>query len=322
MKKKITKSLICVICVFSFLFSCQKSVDVQKVQPEITPLPSSVEKQIIDAKKNLALLNIPASIVSYGAESEIKEDNQLSALKQTLVGNDNIVPEFDGVHGSSFRIAKIQDRMNAFRQNPDEEQNIVQNIQDIVFPEIKKGQKVMDILWHVSGQEFHSKCIYADTGIVYDNMLSNIAMVEMAEPSAKDVKLTSSMSREDAQKNMAKQYSFTSTVLDYTIKWLWGSTRGKIVITHYIIWNGSNYIYDDGGTEDAWMSIGSASGRWARNYLNHHSRSKMAWAYGWATPTASFSIKLSAKYLTFSTSTSGVGSRGSGSGVHTIYLQN
>jgi hypothetical protein len=43
------------------------------------------------------------------------------------------------------------------------------------------------------------------------------------------------------------------------------------------------------------------------------------WAYGWATPTASFRISLHADSLTFSARTSGLGNAGKGSGIDAIF---
>ena len=238
-----------------------------------------------------------------------------------MISPENFVPDFDGANLSTFSVATISDRMAANQRNSIANQDVVKNIQDIVFPELKTGQKVLDILWQANGKQFTTKCVYDENGIVYDNMLSNITLTEISANSPDELKASlDANSQSSTNAKVARQYSFTSTVVNYTITWLWGSTRGRIVIKHYIIWNGSNYIYDHGGSSDAWMSVGSASGRWANNYLSRSSRSKMAWGYGWATPTASFSIKLDYKSLSFSTSVSGVGSKGSGSGVHTIYL--
>ncbi|WP_018615337.1 hypothetical protein [Segetibacter koreensis] len=309
-------ALVAVLCM---IFSCNKSSDVNAPSSvNSVPLRGKLAVQLQLAKENLQIQKIDASIISYNLESELKDDNQVSALRQKLVAEENFVPEFDGSNAASFNVSTIKERMLKYRKDPNEEQNIVQNLQQQVFPILKVGQKVLTILWNANGKQFKSLCVYNDEGIVYDNMLSNIVLAK-ATAAIDEVKLSSaSLKTNTAQR--PKQYSFTSTVRDVTIKWLWGGTRGKVVIKHYIIWNGSNYIYDHGGSVDAWMSVGAAMGRWANNYLNRRSRSKMAWGYGWATPTASFSIKFNSKSITFSATTSGVGSKGSGDGIHTIYL--
>ena len=278
-----------------------------------------VAAQLKLSKDNLRTEKIDASIISYEFGSELKDDNQVRALQEKLIADDNFVPQFDGSHASSFKLSTIKERMLQYGKDPDNQQNVVQNIQQLVFPLIQKGQKVLTILWKANGKQFSSTCVYNDKGVVYDNMLSNIALTETTPAPADDLK-ASSVSPKTKTSQRATQYSFTATARNVTIKWLWGATRGKVVIKHYIIWNGYNYIYDHGGTVDAWMSVGSARGRWANNYLSRRSRSKMAWGYGWATPTASFSVKFNSKSITFSASTSGVGSRGAGDGIHTIYL--
>lgn len=261
-------------------------------------------------------------MVGYRTTSVLENEQQITAVKQQLVSNTAIVPQFDGENATSFSLSTVAERIATYSASKDEQENVVKNISEVAFPMIRVGQKIMQINWQSNGRQFTSTCIYGDEGVVYDNILSNICFVEPENPLLNEVPVSNPEKGNitgSAQGALA-QYSFTSTVLNYTITWVWGGTRGKIIIKHYIIWNGVNYIIDHGGTTDAWMSAGSASARWANNTLSRYSLSKMAWGYGWATPTASFNISFNSSNLTFSTGTSGVGSKGSGSGVHTIYL--
>lgn len=322
MKKTAIRKMVRVAIVSIFIFSCKKSADL--VSPDaakMQDLNGEIATQLKSSEENLTAQKIDASIISYKVESELKNDDEVESLKQQLLSTGNVVPQFDGFNAATFSVNTIRERMASYAKDPAGQQNVVENLREIVLPSIKKGQKVLDILWQVKGKQFHSKCVYDDNGVVYDNMLSNIAFTETAATPADDLKLSSKLASDaTAGTSERTQYSFTSTVRNITIKWLWGSTRGKVIIKHYIIWNGVNYIYDHGGSTDAWMSVGSAKARWANNYLNRRSRSKMAWGYGWATPTASFSIKFNSTNITFSASTSGVGSKGAGDGIHTIYL--
>ena len=322
MKKISFYNVFMMIAVAAMIFSCKKSAD---VAPPATvnniQLTGEIANQLQLAKENLAAHKINAAIISYQSAPAIADDAALQVIKTTLLSENNFVPQYDGTDAASFKVNTIGQRMNSYRQNPDNEQNVVENLRQQVLPAISTGQQVLTINWNADGKNFTTTCIYNDQGVVYDNMLSNISFMENATTASDDIKLSADNSRQITNPaTNEKQYSFTATARDVTIKWVWGSTRGKVVIKHYIIWNGSNYIYDHGGTVDAWMSVGSASGRWANNYLSRSSRSKMAWGYGWATPTASFSIKYNSSSITFSASTSGVGSKGSGDGIHTIYL--
>lgn len=299
------------------LFSCKKDIGLQEQNRQ--DLPTVVENQIAQAKRNLGLLGLPATLVSYRFESSIANEADLQNLKQSLVANETPVPSFNGLESSSFAVSTIRERMTLFRAHPEREQNVLRNMEEMVFPQLKAEQKVMSLHWRVDGRDFRSRCIYDESGIVYDHMLSNIVVFKQEEAAKEEDRLFSPDSYISGELAKTGQKSFSSTVRDYTIGWIWGGTRGKIIIKHYIIYK-PGYIVDHGGSTNAWMTAGSASAKWKNNFLQRNSRSKMAWAFGWATPTAKFSISFNAKSLTFSTSTSGVGSKGSGSGVHTIYL--
>lgn len=294
------------------------------------PINQKVVEQIRVSNNTMESRNIPARIIEYNYNNSIESDDQLYEMQHDLLAESNVVPKYDGIDSSSWSMNTIKERMEAYLANEKTEQNVVENIQKMVFPTIQKGDKVIDLLWESNGKLFHSKCIYNKDGIVYDNILSNIAIVEETEVCSDEFdtksRLTESLQTNTPEQssslteNARGQYSYTVTVRNIKITWVWGGTRGNILIQHNILWDGSNYIIDHDGTVDPWMSIGSADAQWSNNYLDPYSRSKMAWAYGWATPTASFSIKFNYSSLTFSASTSGVGSKGSGYGVHTIYI--
>ena len=323
MKKTLLPMAITTFIMITIVFSCKKNdLSTSNNQQSNSMIGGKVEEQLKLSEQNLASHQLPLKILSYKFESTIQTDDQLAAAKAQLLDDNDLVPQYDGTNVSSFSLNTMKECINASIKDNEEGIDVVQNIQSEVFPLISKGQKLLDISWDLNGKQFVSKCIYNEDGIVYDNILSNIIFFDSDITTQDSVKpsLDNSTCISKAVDKTEAQYSFTATVLNYTIKWIWGSTRGKIIIKHYIIWNGINYIYDHGGSAEAWMSLGSAKARWANNYLARHSRSKMAWAYGWATPTASFSITFHTSTLTFSTSTSGIGSRGSGSGIHTIYL--
>ena len=316
MKKNSLRLSIAFIVMVVLMISCTKTDRVEKAETPPEPIAQKVEEQLKLSQDNLSLNGIAAKIISYKFETEIKTEEQLATVKESLVNKANYVPQYNGLDAATFSVSTIDNRMAAADKTP-EDAAIIQNIRDIVLPEIKIGQKIVSIVWEADGKRFTSRCIYNEEGVVYDNMLSNIVFLVAEETPKEEIKAGRIM-KKDAK--IEAQYSFTATAVNYTITWIWGGTRGKIIIKHYIIWNGVNYIIDHGGTADAWMSAGSAKGRWHNNSLSRYSRSKMAWGYGWATPTASFSITFNSSNLTFSAGTSGVGSKGSGSGIHTIYL--
>lgn len=143
--------------------------------------------------------------------------------------------------------------------------------------------------------------MYDKNGLVYDHVLANLFLLEDNTPQAASARA-----------------SYTATVRDITIKWLWGSTRGKVVIQHSILVDRGR-IVSNWGSSEAWMSVGSADAK-RNSYSLHTTYAQLTWAYGWATPTASFKFSYSGKPAKWSVSMSGVGSKGNGSGIHTYYL--
>ena len=115
--------------------------------------------------------------------------------------------------------------------------------------------------------------------------------------------------------------SFTANVVDVTIKWIWGSTRGKVVIDHYVITCDSwRSFCNDGHAITDWMTLGHTNAQARRNFFRRSPRlSKLAWGYAWGTPTVSLNVTWHSGSLSFTASTSGVGSNGHGAGIHTIF---
>jgi hypothetical protein len=67
------------------------------------------------------------------------------------------------------------------------------------------------------------------------------------------------------------------------------------------------------------MTLGDAKAKQRAHKIRKPRISKLAWEYGWATPTASFKISFDARSVTFSAETGGIGSAGKGDGVHVLY---
>jgi hypothetical protein len=300
------------------------------------PLPTSPELQspadsqsvtLIDqlksAQENLKSRNLPIKIVGYSLDTALQSGVQTTELQNQLVSEQTVVPQYDGLHPESFALSTIQERMSRFRADNSNNQNVVSNIQSAVFPLIKPGQRTLNITWESQGKQFHTTGIYDEKGMVYDNILSNIVLVDVNE-AAKTTETVKDASPSVEQGVQSLTTSYETRALDYTIKWVWGSERGKITVDHGILWNGSNYIYDQYANADYYMSLGSAQAKTQETVLDRRREAKIAYGYAWATPTADFSISFDAKKGpvggSFSVSLNGVGSKGGGDDHHLIYL--
>jgi hypothetical protein len=283
--------------------------------PPDKDLPSQLVDQLNLSKKALGDRGLPLQLVSYAPAASLDTDAAVRTVQAQFVADSTMVPQYNGVDASSFSISSIRERKMALVSGLDA-QDVVANIKSMVFPSIKKGQKTLDVTWESQGRKFQTRLIYDDKGVVYDNVLSNLVFVETEKtPTEAPPPVPKEAESEAARRNA----NWSTRFLDYTIKWVWGATRGKILLDHYVVTcDGWRSFCDDGGQANAWMSLGHSEGKTHRNALRKPRISKLAWAYGWATPTASISIKFDVKKLTFSASTGGLGSAGKGTGIHTI----
>lgn len=281
---------------------------------------NAVTTQLASSKAMLTRRGLPVQIVSYSPAGKLDTPDSVRSAKSEILDAGAVVPMYDGLDAASFQLNTIKERMDAFKAG-DNAQDVVTNIQTQALPAIKRGQQTMNVTWESNGRQFQSKLIYNKKGIVYDNMLSNLAFVEVEEvPAAKPPPAPKSSAAGAGTSVAVRNDSWSTRFLDVTIKWAWGSRRGKVEMDHYVISSdGWRSFSDDGGRVNAWMTVGRATGKTARNALKRPRISKLAWGYGWATPTGSFSITWNKGPLTFSVSISGVGSMGQGSGIHTIY---
>ena len=279
---------------------------------------ANVVAQLDASMQTLAAKGVQLQLVNFTPADALDSDAAVGAIKAHILDTTAMVPQFNGVDASSFALNTIAERMQAYRAGTDA-QDVAGNIESMAFPSVKVGQRALDVTWESQGRQFQSKLVYDENGVVYDNMLSNIALVD-AEQLADDKPPGSPAATADSGGIHALvNQSFSTRFLDLTIHWVWGGTRGKVQLDHYVIsCDGWRSFCDDGGAANAWMSLGSAAGRTHRNALRKPRISKLAWAYGWATPTAHFSITFNSGSLTFSASTGGVGSAGKGVGIHTI----
>jgi hypothetical protein len=292
--------------------------------PDHAPAEDRVIEQLELSREALSVRGLPLQLVGYTPAAPLDTEDAVRDAKARLLAGDALVPTYDGVHPSSLALATIDERAQAFQAGAGG-QDVIANLQTMALPLIELGQHTMDVTWESEGRRFETKLVYDDNGVVYDNLLSNLVFVEAREPIAEtrmpgvQPEPGAATAGSSGIAALANE-SWSTRFLDLTIQWLWGGTRGQVQIDHYVIsCDGWISFCDDGGAVNAWMSLGSAEGQIARNALIYPRISKLAWAYGWATPTASFSITWNADTLTFSASTSGVGSAGKGSGIHAIY---
>jgi hypothetical protein len=151
--------------------------------------------------------------------------------------------------------------------------------QNLVSSLIGVGMHLVRIYWQANGEEFSTLCVATAEDIVYDNILSNMVIVEGQEQKLR--------------------------CLDYTIYWLWGGERGKIIAEVTASCDG---VINCGRHCSASMTLGEAR-------INCQTRTQgnccvLEYSFAWATPLVQISVDSDG----FTLRTSGLGSSGEGNG--------
>jgi hypothetical protein len=297
-----------VACIPLLIWGCQKD---QRNTQEQQPL-QNVDQARVRAQldSTITFWNAKAvvdiKLTGYHFIDETINPELLKSTKEQLLNENNLIPYFDGTDKSSFSLRTIHERnqeQEAARKAGDEAAiDLRVKLGSALDTILHTGQGLVELTWTSEGKTFTSTAVYNEQGLVYDNVLTNMFLLED----------NTDLDAADART------AYTATVRNLTIKWVWGGTRGKIIIKHTILVDNGKIVSGTGST-DAWMSAGSAGAKW-HSYKRTSTYSQISWGYGWATPTASFSIKASKDPVEFTVSLSGVGSKGKGTGVHTYYL--
>lgn len=307
-----------------FFVACKKNDVTQPSHPDENLKTSSQRiKEQLDSVVKIWNTNaiVDLKLKGYTLDESNITDNNIANIRQQLLNGNNIVPYFDGKNAASFRLNTLQQSIALQKSaqptgldklDQDAGDRFSRTINSVIQP----GQHVATLQWQVNGQTLTSTCIYDNKGLVYDNVLTNMFVVnDNTQPEQ------SNLNKLSAQNvSAASNQAYTAQVVDVTIKWVWGSERGKVRVYHSILVDWSKYkIISNWGSSNNYMSVGSADSRQS-DYGNHGTYALLSWAYGWATPTADFSFSHDGNFK-WSVSLSGVGSKGGGQGIHNYYLQ-
>jgi hypothetical protein len=243
--------------------------------------------QIESARTNMAAANMPYRVIACTEAPDLSTAEEVAAFRNALVADGAAVPAFDGTRWSLGTLGGCKGVADP-----------VGNVKTMVFPLIRTGQGVYDLTWDVDGVVCHTQCAYDGNGIVYDHVMSNLAILKAA-PDA--------IARETSASSINYSRSWT-----WTIDWIWGSQRGQINVIHYV--NAINKkVQCQWGSATAYMDLGSAQALY--HDINETSYyGKAQYGFAWATPTMSIDVTWNAGEAQFHIGISGVGSSGSGQG--------
>lgn len=143
---------------------------------------------------------------------------------------------------------------------------------------VGKMQHVVKITWDAAGDEFSTTAFLSEAWpYIFDPVLSSVVL-------------------EDE----------TNSCMHKTLRWLWGTTRGEILLDVLPIQTGSGMICKRVG--EAWMSFGDAQVVSGEPQISGH-QCAVNFAYAWATPLAT----ISADAKNVSVTVEGIGSKFVGS---------
>ncbi len=232
--------------------------------------------------------------IDYNVTGMINSEDEMTRLKNEIISLDAWIPS-----GPLYKPEQVTAIM--FREYADQIKAI-ESVSNLLDTTLAVGQQVVQINWRKGATQFSSICIVGEEGIVYDNMLTNVAIMEEPDEEPEFVEY-----KDSNAKISLTAYGWVMTV--YHAKWLWGQTRGKGKVTVYAYCNGSSIsTAHNTYNTSAYFSVGSCllKARTIQNSPCH----KVQHTWGWATPTGSVSFDSNK----FKVNVGGVGSKGNGGG--------
>lgn len=301
----VLSALIINSCQDDSIDSVQKSSNekqsIESLKQELSPissqeLPQAVQNQLNLSKTNLSeYLNDDLQIDQVIVLGKVSTSKGIT-MSQDAVSNQESTVAFGNIKDSkSVVIGKMKNLYSGETLTATEK-----NVKETAVKEIQLDDNVLEITWINKGQKFTSLCFYRNSGIVWDNVLSGLIMM--------DTEGKVEVSNEGQSKVYSRWYKQW-----WTASWLWGSDRGEIGYQITIYYSGSTVSNTD-VNDWGYMSLGSARSE-SKVTKETGSYGQCRYALGLCTPTGSLSFS----YSSFSVSFSGLGSNIVANGNKSLY---
>lgn len=256
-------------------------------------LPSVVQKQLELTSENLnKYMNSELQIEDINVLGELSTEKSLRTSHLVVSDQASFVASGNIMEPSSVIVGEMQ------KLYPDKKLNETKDaIMNLASQELKIGDKVLEITWKNGNETFKTQCFYRNSGIVWDNVLAGLFMMN-PEAHIEESKL----------KVSSKWYKKW-----WTVYWIWGSKRGEMGYKITIYYSGSTVSNTD--VEDwAYITLGTAKS-YSKIVTNSGSYGKCQYALGLCTPVGSLSFD----YKNFKVSFSGLGSNIVANGYKSLY---
>ncbi|ASK28647.1 hypothetical protein CEY12_00330 [Chryseobacterium sp. T16E-39] len=268
----------------------------KELSPSSQTLASTVQVQLEDSKKNLEqYLKTDLQITGITVLGKLSTEKGIAISKNLISGKETYIASGNIVDPNSVKVGKIGNLTSG------EDLSAAQNgLTDVIAQEVKINTDVLEITWVHKGEQFTSLCFYNKDGIIWDNILGGLVMMERGSQV------------ETSNNNQAKVLSKWFKEW-WTAKWLWGSKRGEAGYKITIYYNGStvsNADVSDWGN----ISLGKAKSE-SKILKKTGAYGQCRYALGLCTPTGSLSFNSS----NFTVSFSGLGSNIVSNGTKSLY---
>lgn len=313
MKKLVTAfKLMAVLSVFT-LSSChdenneinqqeaaQVKTSTADLRKETTPIlqavPGTVQTQLDESQKSLEkYLNNDLQIAGVNMIGKISTQKGIEISKSLVSDKDQFIAMGNVMDLPTVKMGRIGDLYT-----DDDLATAQAGLKEMVTDEIKIGTNVMEVIWSSKSGKFTTLCFYNDSGIVWDNVLGGLVVM--------DSRGSSESSNDKAAKVVSTWYKQW-----WTASWLWGSKRGEMGYQITIYYTGSTVSNTD-VNDWAYISLGKAKSE-SKITKKTGAYGQCQYALGLCTPTGSLSFNSSK----FSISFSGLGSNIVNNGVKSLY---
>ncbi|ELR71176.1 hypothetical protein C900_02980 [Fulvivirga imtechensis AK7] len=286
------------------MFSCQEdnveppaALNEQSVEDFVSQLnpitsqqlPDKVQEQLDLTRVNLAKhMQGKLQITDVKVLGSISDDKSADMSHRVVADEDNVAAYGNIMEPSSVHIGKMKSLYSGKKLT-----DTRANVQDIAAQEIKSGDMVLEVTWKSGNETFTTQCFYRESGIVYDNVLTGLVMMD-PEGHVEQSKTGKADRQAATYSSWYKQW--------WTAKWLWGSDRGEMGYKITIYYSGS-YVSNTDVSDWGHITLGKARSE-SRIVKNSGSYGKCQYALGMCTPVGSLSFS----HSNFSVSFSGLGS--------------
>ncbi|MBE7169073.1 MAG: hypothetical protein INR73_00690 [Williamsia sp.] len=278
--------------------SCEKQF-VNDIPPERQQLAATAKDQLDLSRQNWNKYAAGlARFVSYEPVQKINIEAEKNAVVQQLLSGDAYIAYGNVQDPSTLSLVTIA---SLHKQSA----AAVDTLTRYATSQVRTGDQLVNIQWEKGTLRFTSKCIVRNDSIVWDNLLTNVVMMD---PEGKTVK-------ESSNDNPAAKYyrQWYKEWRSWTVNWIWGSRRGEMG-EEITVWPYSNgQVYNTDARSWAYINIGSYRSE-SRVLVNAGTYGKIQYAVGVATPAASVTFNNS----NFKVEVHGIGSSRIENGTHSL----